>query len=193
MTDFLYSIDLAVFYFINHTIANPAMDRFFVFITDVNHWYIAYLILLGIAFIKGGRIGKISAVGALLLIVTSDQLSSFFIKHWVARVRPCNALSDCRSLIEASGSYSFPSSHAVNNFAAAAFFYRIYPDLKWVLFITAALVAISRVYVGRHYPSDIAGGALIGSLLGYLFASIALRLDSYIKERYNKTITEEVK
>ncbi|HEX2865786.1 MAG TPA: phosphatase PAP2 family protein [Ignavibacteriales bacterium] len=186
MTDFLYSIDLAVFYFVNHTIANPAMDRFFVFITDVNHWYIAYLILLGIAFFKGGRIGKIAAVGALVLIAVSDQLSSFFIKHWVARIRPCNALPDARKLIECSGSYSFPSSHAVNNFAAAAFFYRIYPNLKWILFITASLVAISRVYVGRHYPSDILGGALLGSALGYIFASAALKLDSYIKEKYNR-------
>jgi len=190
MIDFLYSIDLAVFYFINHNIANPIFDRFFVFITDVNHWYIAYMILLGLAFVKGGRIGKIAAIGALLLITVSDQLSSFFIKHWVARIRPCNALLDARKLIECSGSYSFPSSHAVNNFAAAVFFYRIYPDLKWVLFISAFLVALSRVYVGRHYPSDIVGGAIIGSALGYLFAYGALRLDSYIKERYNKTIRE---
>lgn len=193
MTEFLYSIDLAVFYFFNHSIANPAFDRFFVFITDVNHWYIAYLILLGIAFVKGGRTGKIAAVGALVLIAASDQLSSFFIKHWVARIRPCNALPDARKLIECSGSYSFPSSHAVNNFAAAVFFYRIYPNLKWVLFISAFLVAFSRVYVGRHYPSDIIGGAIIGSALGYIFSLAALRLDSYIKERYNKTLTEDAK
>ncbi|MGE5399189.1 MAG: phosphatase PAP2 family protein [Ignavibacteriales bacterium] len=186
MTDFLYNIDLALFYFVNHNMANPAFDKFFVFITDVNHWYIAYLILLGIAIVKGGRTGRISAVGAILLIIVSDQLSSFTIKHWIARIRPCNALSDARALIPCSDSYSFPSSHAVNNFAVSVFFYRIYPNLKWVLFISAFLVAFSRIYVGRHYPSDVVGGAIIGSAIGYVFSVAALKLDNYIQKKYNR-------
>lgn len=183
MSEILYSIDLSVFYFINHKLANPVFDKFFVFITDVNHWYIAYIILLCICYIKGGRIGKIAALASLLLVAFSDQLSSFFIKHWVARIRPCNALSDARALIDCSGSYSFPSSHAVNNFAVFAFFSSIYPKLKWVLFVTAFLVSFSRIYVGRHYPSDVLGGAVIGASIGYVFSMGALWIDKFFQKR----------
>lgn len=82
-----------------------------------------------------------------------------------------------------TGSYSFPSNHALNNFAAAIFFYRLFPNLKWVLFISAALISISRVYLGLHYPSDIFGGAVIGLAFGYLFSSGVLYLEKYLDER----------
>jgi undecaprenyl-diphosphatase len=65
----------------------------------------------------------------------------------------------------------------LNNFAAAFFFYRLFPKLKLVLFITAGLVAISRVYLGLHYPSDIIGGALIGILFGYIFSTLVLMIE----------------
>ncbi|MGE5411123.1 MAG: phosphatase PAP2 family protein [Clostridiales bacterium] len=185
MTDILYSVDLAIFYFVNHSLANPLFDKFFVFITDVNHWYIAYVILLGICFKKGGRLGKVAAIGSLVLITFSDQLSSFFIKQWVARIRPCNALSDARLLIEPSNSFSFPSSHAVNNFAVFVYFSKIYPNLKWILFIVAFLVSFSRIYVGRHYPSDVLGGAIIGSAIGYMFSYGVIKLNNYLQQRAN--------
>lgn len=50
--DLLYSFDLAIFYFFNHTISTGFLDKFFSIITDVTKWYIAYAILLGIAFLK---------------------------------------------------------------------------------------------------------------------------------------------
>ena len=54
MIDFLYSIDVSIFYLVNHTISNPVFDKFFVFITEVKHWYIAYIILLGIGLVLVG-------------------------------------------------------------------------------------------------------------------------------------------
>jgi len=95
--DFLYSIDLAVFYFFNHTISTGFLDRFFSIITDVNKWYIAYVILIGIAFFKGGRRGKIAVIGLILLIVVTDQTGYRVLKELFERVRPCNALTDAIS------------------------------------------------------------------------------------------------
>ncbi len=183
MIDFLYSIDTTLFYFINHTLSNPLFDKFFVFITDVKHWYLTYLILLLIAFFKGGRIGKIASISALFLITVSDQLSSFLLKDYFARIRPCNVLPDVNILVGCTESYSFPSSHAVNNFAAAVFFAILFPKLKWILYSSAFLIALSRPYCGVHYPSDVFGGAIIGSIIGYLFALIALKIDIFLKER----------
>ncbi len=184
MINFFYSIDVAVFYFINHTLVNSAFDRFFTTITNVNNWYIAYIILLGIMLTKGGRRGRIAAVGLLLLILVTDQVNSKIIKEIVHRIRPCNVLPNVRTPLGFNGTFSFPSSHAVNNFAAAFFIYILFPNLKWALFITASLIAISRVYVGVHYPSDILGGAIIGSAFGYVFGIAALKLDLYIQKYY---------
>lgn len=177
MLDFLYQLDLNIFYFINHTIANPVFDKFFVFITDIKNWFLAYVILWLILFFKGGRLGKIAAIGVLFLIAASDQISSSLLKSLFERVRPCNALSDVRLLVGSTSSFSFPSSHAVNNFAVAVYFSVLFPRYKWILLISAALIAFSRPYVGVHYPSDILGGALIGSFIGYIFAYIVKKIE----------------
>ena len=146
-------------------------------------WYIAYVILLGISFTKGGTKGKLAVLGIILLIIVTDQTGYRLLKEYFARPRPCNALTDVLTPLGCTGSFSFPSNHALNNFAAAMFFYRLFPKLKWVLFITASLVAISRVYLGLHYPSDIFGGAVIGLAFGYLFATGVLFLEKYFIDR----------
>ena len=183
MIEFLYSIDVNIFYFINQTLSSKFLDKFFLIITDVKHWYITYLLLWLTLFIKGRRIGKIAAVGAIILIAFSDQVSSNFLKDLITRIRPCNALENVKLLLSCKGSYSFPSSHAVNNFALAVFMLRLFPKYKWILLITASFVALSRPYLGLHYPSDILGGAVIGAIIGYIFAAAALKLDKYFDKR----------
>jgi len=187
MTEFLYDIDKALFYFINHTLSNPLFDKLMPFLTDPKHWFIAYVILLGILYTKGGRVGKIATVGTIFLIAFSDQLSSNLLKHLFERIRPCNALPDVNILVFCSSSYSFPSSHAVNNFAAAAYFARLFPKYRIVLYSTASIIAFTRPYVGVHYVSDIVAGALIGLAVGYLFSEIVIfierKWDNYDKQK----------
>jgi len=187
MSEFLYSIDVNVFYFINHSLANPLFDKFFVFITDVSHWYIAWLILLGILFFQGGKAGKFAAVGALVLIAVSDQFSSSFLKNLIARERPCNVLENVRLLVSCGGTYSMPSSHALNNFAIATFFSKLYPKYKNILLTVAFLVAFSRPYIGVHYPSDMIVGMVLGSILGYLFALLLIKIENYLLNSSHKS------
>ena len=175
MIDFLYQIDLSIFYFFNHTITAGFLDKFFSLITDRHSWDITYILLIGILFVKGGKKGKLAILGIVLAILISDQFGDL-IKNLLQRVRPCNALDDARQIIGCAGGYSFPSNHAVNNFTAAFFFYKLYPKLKIPLFVAATLIAISRVYLGVHYPSDILGGAIIGSAIGYLLGKGFLKI-----------------
>ena len=185
--DIFYSIDLAIFYFFNHTISTGFFDKFFSMVTNVNNWYITYIILLGLLFFKGGRVGKISVLGILILITITDQTSHKILKEFFERARPCNALSDILTPLGCTGSYSFPSNHAVNNFAAAAFFTKLFPRYKSVLFITASIVALSRVYLGLHYPSDIIAGAGIGFVFGYFGGLVVLKIDDMInRKKINK-------
>ena len=80
--DIFYSIDLAIFYFFNHTISTGFFDKFFSMVTNVNNWYITYIILLGLLFFKGGRVGKISVLGILILITITDQTSHKILKEF---------------------------------------------------------------------------------------------------------------
>lgn len=183
MNEFLYSIDIDLLYFFNHNLSSRVLDSFFLLITNVRNWYIAYAALLGICFFYGGTKGKIAAGGVILLIIFCDQVSHNILKEIFERVRPCNELKNIITPAGCGGTYSFPSNHAFNNFAAATFFFLLYKNLKWILFTAASLVAISRVYLGLHYPSDIFTGAMLGILFGYLFSILVIRINNTISEK----------
>lgn len=166
--EILQSIDAALFHFINGTLANPLTDKFMPFITERNHWFIFYVLIWLFLFFYGGKKGKVSAVLIIILILISDQISENIFKQYFQRIRPCNALENVHLLINCSGSFSFPSNHAVNNFAAATLFTYFYPRMKIFLFTGASIIALSRVMCGVHYPFDIAAGAIFGILFGML-------------------------
>ena len=186
MIKFLYDIDVAVFYFINHNLSNSFFDKFFPFITEVNHWYVPYLILLIFLIVRGGSKGRFAAFYVLVMVALTDQFSSTLVKNTVKRIRPCNVLPDVNILASCTSSYSFPSSHAVNNFAVAIFFIMLYPKYKWELLITATLISISRVYCGVHYPSDILGGAIIGSAFGFILGFLTIKTNNIFIKKYSK-------
>jgi undecaprenyl-diphosphatase len=76
------------------------------------------------------------------------------------------------------GTLSFPSSHAVNIAAAATVLGLSYPAWSVPLAAGAAVVGLSRVYLGLHYPSDVLGGFFIGVLIGFLLDAVARRAAS---------------
>ncbi len=165
MIEFLYSIDKAVFFFITHTISNPVLDWLMPFLTDLNKHkpaiVIAVLLWLWL-MVRGGKTGRTAGILLVLSIIVSDQFSSSVLKNLVGRLRPCHVLYGVRLLVDCGSGYSFPSSHAVNNFAGATILSHYYRKFAWGWFSLASLIALSRPYIGVHYPSDIVGGALIG-------------------------------
>lgn len=192
MLDFFYQIDLKLFYFINGTLSNPIFDKIFPFITDIKNWYLVYIIFFFYLIIHGKKTDRINILATIILIIVTDQISSHFVKNLFDRIRPCNVLENVNLLVTCTESYSFPSSHAVNNFAAAIYFSKLYTKFKYWFYTIAILIAFSRPYVGVHYPSDVIGGALIGLLIGYIFALLVLRLNKYFDNK-EKLITKRYK
>ena len=177
----LQALDEKIFYFINVTLANPVTDKFFPFITVEDHWYVFYAIMWLYLMIAGGRRGRVAALLVLLLVLISDQASSNLIKNFVQRIRPCNTLPNVHLLVGCTNSFSFPSSHAVNNFAGAYFFTYFYPKVKYGLYVGASLMALSRVFCGVHYPFDIFGGMIIGLIIGWIVIEIWKAVNKKLK------------
>ena len=100
------------------------------------------------------------AAAALLtnLVVTG-------LKHAVGRDRPPAVILDPKPLMEVPTTSSFPSGHAATSFACALVLARFAPRLTIPLFVLAALIAFSRVYVGVHYPFDVLAGTVLGLAL----------------------------
>ncbi len=162
---YLDNLDAFLFAFFNRTLANPVFDSFMPFITETKHWYIFYVLVGLYLLVYGGPRGRVLVICAIVLVTCSDQLSGF-LKEVFHRVRPCHSLPNVNLLVGCNESYSFPSNHAVNNFAAAYLFTYFYPKLKWWFYTGAVIITMSRVFCGVHYPSDVIFGAGIGILLG---------------------------
>ena len=151
---------------------NPVMT----FISSEMGWIPFYVILLYLVFKKLGWKGLLFVViGVVVLITCSDQLSSHVFKPVFHRFRPCHdpLIQDLVHLPNGhcGGQYGFISSHACNTFALASFITlimkRFYKKIGLLMFIWAALVSYSRIYMGVHFPGDVLCGAAVGMILGF--------------------------
>jgi undecaprenyl-diphosphatase len=103
--------------------------------------------------------------GVLLLTVVAVAVADWSatgIKALVDRDRPPVRYAEPKALVAVPHDHSFPSGHAATSFAGATMLAFAFPRLAPVLFVVAAAVAYSRIYVGAHYPLDVIGGAALG-------------------------------
>ena len=167
--DVLYGLDVAVrrwFAGINF----PALDRVMVTATIVGTASMIWIILgLMVAVrkpsVRPGVWQLLLALGLTGLIV-DDVL-----KPSLARERPWVSIADVRVIATRPVTYSLPSGHAATAFAGAYGLTRLVRRRHGVIWALAILIALSRVYVGVHYPSDVLAGAVVGLSCGaFVFA-----------------------
>ncbi len=130
----------------------PWLDRPMELATDIGEAKLGIALCAGIGLF-GGQKARQSAKLALAADAFSAGVT-YGLKLAVNRPRP-----DGRT--ERSNS-SFPSGHATGAFALATVFSHRYPKITVPAFLAATAVGLSRIYLGRHYPSDVLAGALIG-------------------------------
>ena len=102
----------------------------------------------------------------IVCVALADLLATT-LKLLTDRPRPFVANPEQDPLVRTTLDVSFPSGHAAMSFAAATVLARSVPrPVAPLLFVLAALIAWSRVYVGVHYPTDVLAGALLGTAIG---------------------------
>ncbi|WP_431088982.1 undecaprenyl-diphosphatase [Paenibacillus sp. 8b26] len=168
----LSNLDYQIFHFINEqansfSVLNGLM-RFFA--EDAQYVFALALLLYWFSRNKLNRKMIISAVVSVCL----GMGISFIIGHLVYRDRPFVTHAVIQ-LIKHPANASFPSDHAIGAFALAVTFWLYGKRFRLSWLIAALLIGFSRIWAGVHYPSDIAAGALIGTLCAVSTRYLLLR------------------
>ena len=177
----LEQTDRWIFRLINRQLAWSGLDELLPLWRTPEFWTPLYLFLLSFMLLNFRQRALWWIVYFVVTVSLTDLIGNKLFKQTIQRIRPCNDPSMFDELIlrvpNCGTGYSFISNHAANHFAMAIFAFLTIGSLagrwRWMFFVWAFSIGWAQIYVGVHYPSDVAGGALAGLLLGsgmaYLF------------------------
>ena len=183
----LAEIDKIIFFFINQSLSNPITDFLMPIVTSFRSWLPLYILGILYLLLRFKSKGLYILIVLLFAVGLCDLINAQLLKEYFLRVRPCRALDNVNLLINCGAGHSFPSNHAVNNFAAATVLSYFFQRKIGILFFFASLVALSRVFVGVHYLSDILIGGIEGVIIGSIILYIVNKFD------YNQSVKERVR
>ena len=165
---------------------SESFDSFWVFISSTRSAIPLFIFIIFLVVKKHGKSFWQGLILILIVVSLADLSSVHCFKNVFMRLRPSHApeLADqIRLLVSKGGLYGFVSSHAANFFAIAGIVSALLSERKYLpylLYSWATLVAYSRIYVGKHYPLDVIGGAL----LGFVIAKVIWCFFKKIKEKH---------
>ncbi|MGW0765662.1 phosphatase PAP2 family protein [Streptomyces sp. NPDC002676] len=149
-----------------------------------------FALLMVVGWWRARRAGADAALAALAVpvVVVLAFAADSGLKLLVREDRPCRGLA-YRTLeaCPARGDWSFPSNHAAIAFAAAVALYFVSRRLGLVAAVCAGAMAASRVWVGVHYPHDVAAGAAVGAAVALLAMAALHRLPKDLPGRLSAT------
>lgn len=174
-------LDQALFHLANGVWVSPILDKTMPALSIAGNLGAIWLVVLGAVAAFGKKTGRRIALAGLVALAIGFA-SSELLKDLTLRPRPFVALDHARLLVGAPHSYAFPSGHTTSAFAAASgaafaakrLLGRV-PLWAYAMFPLAAAIAYSRIYVGVHWPTDVAVGVLLGLASGWAGARLVLR------------------
>ena len=167
--------------FLNN-LGSSTFDPFWILVSEKWFWIPLYVIFLYFLY---KNFNKKSLFYILLFvalgITASDQIANIF-KFGFERLRPCHdpSLEGLLREVKCGGKFGFYSAHSSNSFFVSTYLTILLgkkiKQLPYFLFVWAAIVAYSRVYLGMHFPGDIIIGAIMGILLALFFGTLAKKV-----------------
>jgi len=167
----LPALDTALFRFFNGTLKNPVFDVVMPWLSGNVLFVPLLLVCLGFAIWRYGRRAVLCVIMLALIVPLGDGLVLNTLKRAVGRPRPFVTLSAAQTPpgVSKPGDHSsMPSAHAANSFAAAMIAWIYFRRSARVTVPLAIGVAVSRIYNGAHYPSDVLAGAILGAGYGFM-------------------------
>jgi len=149
-------------------------DVIMMIFTRKEFWIPFYLVLLFQIYKTKGKETLWWIIGAFVLVFLCDQISTQLFKNVIQRFRPSHdpTLEGIVNLVNGykGGKYGFVSSHATNSFGVAIFTSLLFRNKLFSAFIFtwSLLIIYTRIYLGVHFPGDVIGGMVLGTVLGYL-------------------------
>lgn len=165
--EYLVSIDKTVFLYINHSITNPVFDLVLPQLQDFT--YLFWLLMIIYFWTrKEKKLAILMAAG-----IIAGAVFTFSMKYLIDRARPYDQIESTRLLIPAEPDPSFPSGHTELTFLASTIVSRFHPGYGKYLYVFSFIVALSRIYVGVHFPADTIAGMIVGVIIGNLIIMLA--------------------
>ena len=180
-------MDTSLFYWINRGLQNRFFDFLMPVLSDADYFRAPLALLWIYLMIRGGTKGRTVALLCLVLLLFSESVSSL-VKLLIQRPRPCHVLPNVHLLAGCSRSFSFPSNHASNVFAMGAYFAYSYRPLLVPALVIFLTVGFSRVYLGVHYPLDVAGGAIVGLFCATVLVTLQKGIEIALAQRRKEKI-----
>ena len=172
--EWLIELDKNCFHLINGS-GSTTWDSLMLFSSHKLSWIPLYILLVYLIIKEKGKESIWILASIVLVVACCDMGSVHLFKNTFQRLRPCHFFDEVRLVSErCGGQYGFISSHASNVFGLAVVVGKLMNKkfLFVALFIWAAGVAYSRVYLGVHYPLDILGGMLWGTFVSLIIVSL---------------------
>jgi membrane-associated phospholipid phosphatase len=166
----LDALDANLFLAVNHLPHTRFFNVLFYGFTLAFNGGVAWYIAMGIAALRNRRKVRdiLWEVGLPLTITT--MLVEYPIKTYFKRRRPFISIIQAIVIGKKPGTWSFPSGHSAAAFAGARLLSRKFPRFGILRYAVAGMVAFSRIYLGDHYPGDVASGSLLGMLFANFFS-----------------------
>lgn len=165
----LDALDASLFLRINHLPHTPALNRFFYFFTFVFTGGTAWFVLMAIVTVFNRSLGWRMIRESALPLALATMTVEYPVKSYFRRRRPFIDIIQAIVIGKKPGTWSFPSGHSATAFGGAWIFSRYLPRLNWLWYTIASITAFSRIYLGDHYPGDVASGSVLGVLLSALY------------------------
>ena len=116
-------------------------------------------------------IPKTRRLGILCMVslAVSFVINNLIIKNMVERIRPYDAVAGLNRIVGKQPDWSFPSGHSASGFSVASVLsHETNRRIGISTLVLALLIALSRLYVGVHYPTDVLCGMMTGTLIGLM-------------------------